>query len=251
MRCSTALALWPSVARRFQPGPGTLARSRWVQGCSGWSRIRAVGPRSTTVPRCSTSVSSVSWRTTARSWLIRMYETWVSSRAAPAPVAGGPGRPGPVVPAGGDGPAGGLLQADDHPSDRGLARTGLPDDGQRPATHEDEGDIVHGDERAEVLAQPGHLEDRRAGALSHRAAPEAGREARAHGRSETPRRPVRPGRARRPGRRRPRTGREGASSPAWSRCCAAAPPPGARTTTCPKRRWSTPWPPGTSRRPAA
>ena len=51
---------------------GTLARRRCVYGCWGWSSTRAVGPRSTTVPRCSTSVSSVSWRTTARSWLIRM-----------------------------------------------------------------------------------------------------------------------------------------------------------------------------------
>ena len=38
-------------------------------------------------------------------------------------------------------------------------------------------------------------------------------------------------------------------SPAWSRYCAAAPPAGASATTCPRMRWSTPWPPGTSRRP--
>jgi hypothetical protein len=66
--------------------------------------------------------------------------------AAPAAaVTGGPGRPGPVVPAGGDGSAGGPLQADDHPRDRGLTRTRLADDGQRPAGREAERHIVDGD----------------------------------------------------------------------------------------------------------
>ena len=40
-------------------------------------------------------------------------------------------------------------------------------------------------------------------------------------------------------------------SPAWSRNCGAAPPTGASATTCPRMRWSTPWPRGTSRRPPA
>jgi hypothetical protein len=41
--------------------------------------------------------------------------------SAAAPVAGGPGRLGAVVPACGDGSAGEPFQADDHPSDRGLS----------------------------------------------------------------------------------------------------------------------------------
>jgi NAD+ synthase (glutamine-hydrolysing) len=62
------------AARRvgFHPGRGTDARSIRVYGSCGESRIASVRPRSTTWPRCMTIASSVIWRTTARSWLIRM-----------------------------------------------------------------------------------------------------------------------------------------------------------------------------------
>ena len=59
-------------AAASSPGRGTLARSSCVYCvAAGASSTCAVGPRSTTRPRCMTIASSVIWRTTARSWLIR------------------------------------------------------------------------------------------------------------------------------------------------------------------------------------
>ena len=83
---------------------------------------------------------------------VRVLEYDLHLAAPASAVPGGPGRPGPVVPAGGDGPACGPFQADDHPRDRGLPRARLPDDSQRPAGPETERDIVDGDEIAEFLA---------------------------------------------------------------------------------------------------
>ena len=78
---------------------------------------------------------------------VRVLEDDLHLAAAAAAIPGRPGRPGPVVPAGGDGAAGGPFQADDHPRDGGLARAGLPDDGERPARREDERHVVDGHEQ--------------------------------------------------------------------------------------------------------
>ena len=102
---------------------------------------------------------------------VRVLEYDLHFAAAAAAIPGRPDRPGPVVPAGGDGAAGGPLQADDHPRDGRLPRAGLPHYGERPARREDERDVVDGHESAELLAQPGHLEDRGAAALRHEGPP--------------------------------------------------------------------------------
>jgi len=60
----------------------------------------------------------------------------------------------------GDGSIGGPLEADDHPGNRGLSRTGLAHDGQRPARWEVEGDVVDRDQLAELLAKSHRLKHR-------------------------------------------------------------------------------------------
>ena len=90
---------------------------------------------------------------------VRILEHDLDLAPPASPVAGGPGRPGAVVSAGGDGAASGVLEPDDHPGDRGLAGTGLPHDRQRARRRDREGHVVDRDELAELLAQAGHRQD--------------------------------------------------------------------------------------------
>jgi hypothetical protein len=59
---------------------------------------------------------------------VRVLEHDLHLAPAAPPVRARPGGPGPVLPAGGDRPAGRPFQAHDHPRDRGLARAGLAHD---------------------------------------------------------------------------------------------------------------------------
>src|SRR6516165_10062716 len=84
---------------------------------------------------------------------VRILENDLHLTSPAAPVTRRPGGPGPVMPAYGDGPMGRPLKSHDHPRDRGLPRARLPNDGQRLAWGNLEGDVVDGDQLAELLAK--------------------------------------------------------------------------------------------------
>src|SRR5689334_4961459 len=131
---------------------------------------------------------------------IRILEYDLHLAPAPTPGTRGASGPRPVVAARGDGSVGGPLKADDHAGDRGLPRTGLAHNGQRPAWREIEGDGVDGDQFAELFAKSHRLEHRGVACFSHPGHLPAGRVAHVPGRSATPRRLAGPAQALRCGR---------------------------------------------------